>query len=64
MCICSIKLCNMFLLASLSQDSSLWVAAYNGNLNDIIKGIQDGTNVNAVYKVCQYNYSNINVLKK
>ena len=64
MCICNIKLCNMFLLASLSQDSSLWLAASYGNLDDIKKGIQDGTNVNAIDEVCQYNYSNINILKK
>ena len=54
----------MFLLPSPSQDSSLWLAANDGNLDDIKKAIQDGTNVNARYKVCQYSYSNINVLKK
>ena len=63
-CIYNNKLCNIFLLVSPSQDFSLRLAAINGNLDDIKKGIQDGTNVNAIYKVCQYNYSNINVLKK
>ena len=59
-----IKLCNKFLLESPSQDSHLWWAALNGNLDDIKKGIQDGVNVNARNKVRQYNYCNINVLKK
>ena len=54
----------MFSLISPSQDFVLWLAARGGNLDDIKKGIQDGTNVNAINDVCQYNYSNINILKK
>ena len=65
MCIFNnIKFCNKFLLASPSQDSSLWFAANNGNLDKIKKGIQGGTNVNARDKVSQYNYSNISVVYK
>ena len=64
MCIYNVKLCNKFLLASPSQASSLWLAAFDGKLNDIKKGIQDGTNVNARDKVSQYNYSNISVVYK
>ena len=64
MCIYNVKLCNKFLLASPSQDYSLWSAAYDGKLNDIKKGIQGGTDVNARYKVSQYNYSNISVVYK
>ena len=60
----NIKLCNKFLLASPSQDASLWFAARNGNFDNIKKGIQGGTNVNARDEVCQYNYSNISVVYK
>ena len=61
MCIYNIKLYKKFSLISPSQNFSLWSAAMDGDLDGIKKGIQDGTNINARYKVCQYNYSNINI---
>ena len=64
MCIYNIKLYNKLLLVSTSQDISLWLAAIDGKLDEIKEGIQGGTNVNARYKVCQYNYNNISVVYK
>ena len=49
---------------STSQDVSLWLAAINGELDEIKKRIQGGTNVNARDMVCQYNYNNISVVYK
>ena len=58
----SVNLWNQLLLVSPSQDSSLWLAAKLGNLDEIQKGIQGDINVNAKDEVCQYNYSNISVV--
>ena len=60
----NIKLYNKLLLVSISQDISLWLAAIDGNLDEIKEAIQGGTNVNARDEVCQYNYNNISVLYK
>ena len=49
---------------STSQNYSLWSAAIDGELDEIKKRIQHGTNVNARHEVCQYNYNNISVVYK
>ena len=56
----------VFTISSLSifKDIDLLEETFQGNIDIVKEAIQHGTNVNARYEVCQYNYNNISVVYK